>query len=188
MEIISAICLGALFGFVLHRVGASNPQNIINMLRLTDLHLIRAILLGIALASAILFIGLTLGFFDPSHLSVKTSYWGVIIGGVILGVGWALAGYCPGTGVAALGEGRKDAIFFIAGGLVGAWLYMVTYSAFKGMFLLDNILGGKVTLAQTPKESYAVLLDKIPGIIPALIVALVLGVIAWRLPGKTSAD
>ena len=90
--------------------------------------------------------------------------------------------------MAALGEGRKDAIFFIVGGLVGAWLYMITYSTFKGTFLLDKILGGKVTLAQTPRESYAVLLDKIPGIVPALIVALVLGVIAWCLPGKTSSD
>ena len=188
MEIISALCLGALFGFVLHRVGASNPQKVINMLRLTDLHLMKVILLGIALASAILFVGLTLGIFDPARLSVKTSYWGVIIGGLLLGAGWAVSGYCPGTGVAALGEGRKDAIFFIAGGLVGAWLYMITYSAFKGTFLLDKILGGKVTLAQTPRESYAVLLDKIPGIIPALIVALVLGIIAWRLPGKIASD
>jgi hypothetical protein len=158
------------------------------MLRLADFHLMRVILFGIALSSAILFTGLTLGVFDPSHLSVKTSYWGVIIGGVILGVGWALAGYCPGTGVAALGEGRKDAIFFIAGGLVGAWLYMITYSAFKGTFLLDKILGGNVTLAQTPRESYAVLLDSIPGIVPALIIAVVLGIIAWALPGKTTTD
>ena len=80
MEIISALCLGALFGFVLHRVGASNPQKVINMLRLTDLHLMKVILLGIALASAILFVGLTLVIFDPARLSVKTSYWGVIIG------------------------------------------------------------------------------------------------------------
>lgn len=188
MEIISAICLGALFGFVLHRVGASNPQKIINMLRLIDLHLMKVILLGISLASAILFIGLTLGIFDPSHLSVKTSYWGVFIGGLILGAGWALAGYCPGTGVAALGEGRKDAIFFIIGGMVGAWLYMITYPVFKGTFLLDKILGGKVTLARTPRDSYAVLLDKIPGIIPALIVALVIGIIAWRLPVRNSGD
>jgi len=188
MDIIDAIFLGSLFGFVLHRVGASNPQNIINMLRLTDLHLMKVILMGIAMSRAILYIGLTLGFFDPSHLSVKTSYWGVFIGGLILGAGWALAGYCPGTGVAALGDGRKDAIFFIIGGFVGAWLYMITYPVFKGTFLLDKILGGKVTLAQTPRESYAVLLDKIPGIIPALIVALVLGFIAWRLPGKTAEN
>ncbi len=184
MNILLAIILGSLFGFVLHRVGATNPQNIINMLRLTDLHLMKVILFAIAFASAFLFIGLAIGAIDPSHLSVKTSYWGVIVGGVILGIGWALAGYCPGTGVAAVGDGRKDAVFFVFGGLFGAYLYMVVYLKFKGTFLLENILGGKVALAVTPNESYKALLEGIPGIVVALIVALALGLVAWRLPSK----
>ena len=99
MEIILAILLGTLFGFVLHRVGASNPENIINMLRLKDLHLMKAILLAIGVASSILFVGLATGFINPSHISIKASYWGVLVGGMILGTGWAIAGYCPGTGV-----------------------------------------------------------------------------------------
>lgn len=89
MQIISAIILGTLFGFVLHRVGASNPQRIIDMLRLKDFHLMKAILFGIAVASALLFIGMALGVIENSHISVKTSYWGVIIGGLILGLGYS---------------------------------------------------------------------------------------------------
>ena len=60
MELILALFLGTLFGFVLHRVGASNPENIINMLRLTDLHLMKAILFAIGASSSVLFIGMAI--------------------------------------------------------------------------------------------------------------------------------
>lgn len=57
MDILLAIILGTLFGFVLHRIGAANPQNIINMLRLKDFHLMKTIIWGISLSSALLFFG-----------------------------------------------------------------------------------------------------------------------------------
>lgn len=184
MEIVMAIILGSLFGFALHRVGASNPQNIINMLRLTDFHLMKVILLAISLASALLFIGLAMGLVNPAHVSVKAAYWGVIVGGIIFGVGWAVSGYCPGTGIAAIGDGRKDAIFFVLGGLLGAFLYMLVYSRLEETVLLDKILGGEVTLALTPNDSFQALINGIPGIGVALIVAVVLGIVSWKLPGK----
>lgn len=184
MSIILAVILGAAFGFALHRVGASNPQNIINMLRLKDFHLMKVILFAIAIASALLFIGLLAGLIDPAHLSVKTTAWGVLIGGLIFGIGWSLSSYCPGTGVAAIGEGRKDAMFFVLGGLVGAYIYMIVYSKIKGTFLLENILGGKVTLALTPNESYEALIQGVPGIVVALVVSLILGFVVWKMPEK----
>jgi len=184
MEILLAVIVGAAFGFVLHRIGASNPHNIINMLRLTDLHLMKAILFGISIASALLFVGLALGAINPSHLDVKTSYWGVLAGGIFMGLAWPLTGYCPSTGMAALGDGRKDALFFVLGGLVGAYLYMIAYGQLQGSVLLAKILGGNVTLALTPDPSYPALISGIPGFIPALVVAIVLGVVAWKLPGR----
>lgn len=183
MDIVSAIGIGTLFGFVLHRVGATNPQNIINMLRLKDFHLMKAILLGIGFASALLFIGMAMGIINAGHLSVKSSYWGVPVGGLLLGAGWALSGYCPGTGLAALGEGRKDAIVYVLGGLAGAFAYMLAFAKLKETFLMEKIAGGKVTLALTP-SSYDALIKGVPGLAIALIIALVLGLIAWNLPGS----
>lgn len=185
MQIILAIVLGVLFGFVLHRVGASNPQRIIDMLRLKDFHLMKAILFGIATASALLFIGMAIGAIDASHMSVKTSYWGVIVGGLILGLGWAVAAYCPGTGAAALGDGRKDAVFFVLGGLAGAFVYMLVYANVEASGLLQKILGGKSTLAVT-ETSYPAVLENIPGIAVALTIAVIFAVIAWILPKSTS--
>ncbi len=184
MEIILAIILGTLFGFALHRVGASNPENIINMLRLTDLHLLKAIMFAVGISSAVLFVGTTAGFIDIGHFSVKSSYIGVIIGGAILGLGFATAGYCPGTSIAALGDGRKDAIFFIIGGLVGALVYMLVYGGIAGSVLFNKIAGGKVSLAQTGNDAYNALLTNLPGIAVALILAIVFILVSWKVPKK----
>ncbi|MEZ5740961.1 MAG: hypothetical protein R3E68_16940 [Burkholderiaceae bacterium] len=96
--ILLALLIGGAFGFVLDRVGATNPNAIIGMLRLGRLHLMKTILLGIGVSSIVMFGGLIAGLIDPSHLSVKAAYPGVVIGGALLGVGFAVAGYCPGTG------------------------------------------------------------------------------------------
>ncbi len=184
MEIISAILIGLLFGFVLQKAGAANPQRIIEMLRLKDFHLMKAILSGIGLSSLLLFILMALGIMDNSNLSVKTAYIGVIIGGAIMGTGWAITGFCPGTGVAAAGAGRKDALSFIIGGLVGAFIFTLAYGSLKSTFIFDKIAGGKATLAATNPEKYITLIASVPSVVVAGGIAVVFIFIAWKLPDK----
>jgi hypothetical protein len=184
MAIVLAIVLGIFFGFALQRVGATNPQNIINMLRLKDLHLMKAIFFAIGISSTLLFLLMTVGVIDAGHLSVKGSYVGVIVGGALLGLGFAVAGYCPGTGLTALADGRKDALFFVVGGLLGALLYTVVYGSIKGTWLFDQIAGGKVMLA-TGSDKFQALLPMIPGALLAAAIGGVFMLIAWKLPDKT---
>ncbi len=183
MNIVLAIILGIIFGVALQRVGATNPQNIINMLRLKDLHLMKAIFFAIGISSAILFLLMNIGIIDAGHLSVKSSYIGVILGGALLGLGFAVAGYCPGTGLTALAEGRKDALFFVGGGLLGALIYTLVYGSIKGTFLFDKIAGGKVMLA-TGSEKFQALLPMIPGTLLAAALGALFMIIAWQLPKK----
>jgi hypothetical protein len=183
MTIVLAIILGIFFGFALQRVGATNPQNIINMLRLKDLHLMKAIFFAIGISSTLLFILMAVGVIDAANLSVKSSYLGVIVGGALLGLGFAVAGYCPGTGLTAVADGRKDALFFVGGGLLGALLYTLVYGSIKGTWLFDKIAGGKVMLA-TGADKFQALLPMIPGTLLAAALGIVFMLIAWKLPNK----
>ena len=184
MEIILAIILGTAFGFALDRAKASNPQKIINMLRLTDFHLIKVILFAIGFSSLILFILLATNIIDVGHLSVKSSYVGVIVGGGILGIGFAIGGYCPGTSVVAAGRGRKDAFVFIAGGLVGVFVYMLIFGLIKDTAIFTKIAGGSISLAETNPAKYSVLIGNLPALLVAGPIALLLMAIAFLLPNN----
>jgi len=185
MELGLAIFLGLFFGFVLQKSGAANPQRIIDMLRLKDFHLMKAILSGIGLSSLLLFALLMLGVIDNSSFSVKSSYIGVPIGGAILGAGWAISGFCPGTGVVAAGAGRKDALFFILGGLAGALAFMLVYESLEATFLFSP-MAGNATLAETGVEKYTTLIPALPALAVAGSIAVLFMFLAWKFPvGKS---
>lgn len=182
-SIVLAIVIGGAFGATLDRVGASNPTLIGKMLNLTNLHLMKTILLAIGTGSILMFGGQMLGLVDVGHMSVKAAYLGVFLGGLMLGVGWALSGYCPGTGVVAAASGRKDALFFVAGGLLGAAAYMATYPAWKASGLLENIAGGPATLGAIPGADYPALTG-LPGDILGIVMGAVFVLVAFVLPER----
>lgn len=147
MDIILAILLGGLFGFALYLVGASNPKKLLSMLRLQDLSLMKIIVFAIGFASVLLSLSIELGIFNISHLSIKSTNLGVIIGGLIFGIGFGSVGTCPGTCVAATGtKGFKKAAASVIGGLVGAFAFSMTYGWWEsmGMFRIMNL--GNLTL------------------------------------------
>lgn len=186
--IVLAIVLGAAFGFVLDRVGATNPDYIIRMLNLSNLHLMKTILAGIGIASILVFGGLLLGVVDPGHLSVKTAYIGVFVGGILLGLGFAVAGYCPGTGLTAMATGRVDALFFVVGGLVGAAAYMVSYASVEATGILQPIAEGKTTLGLVAGTKFPALFDTVPGEWLGVGLGAAFIVIAALLPRGSTAQ
>ena len=117
---------GVLFGFLLVRLGAADPEAISGMFRLTDLHLVGVIGLAIAVNAA--------GFAllrrrrararggAPLALTVKPVARGMLLGATLFGVGWARPGSCPGTTLAQVGSGQTGALLVFAGILGGAWL------------------------------------------------------------------
>lgn len=182
--IILAIIIGGAFGFVLDRVGATNPGLIIRMLNLTDLHLMRTILLAIGVASVLMFAGLMTGLVAPGHLDVKTAYIGVFVGGLLLGAGFAISGFCPGTGLTSVATGRKDALLFVLGGLLGAALYMASYAWVAETGLLAEIAGGKSTLGGIPDAGYPALFAGLPGDWIGIVLGIAFIAIAAALPTR----
>ena len=151
LEIIEAIVLGTLFGFTLYKIGAGDPDKLIGMLKLQDLHLAKTILGGIGIATIILFTGVLLGIVPMEHFSIKGIYWGVIFGAVLFGIGWALSGFCPGTGMVGMGAGRIDAYVYFVGGLLGTYIFAIVYGDLTSTFLYTQLFDGIGTLVQTGK-------------------------------------
>lgn len=150
---------GAAFGAVLAASGLSNPRLIIGMLRLEDLRLLK--LLVTAIGMGIVGVAL-LDSAGAAHLGVKPLHViALVAGGAIFGIGFAVSGYCPGTSLAAIAEGRRDAIFTAAGGLLGAGAFAFAYETLRPL-LIDPLSFGSPTL-----HSW---LD-----VPGLVMALPLG-------------
>lgn len=182
MQIILGLILGGLFGAALYYVGASNPKRLLSMLRLQDLTLMKIILLGIGFGSVLLSVTALLGGFDNSHLSIKSTHLGVIIGGLIFGIGFGSIGTCPGTCVAAGSSGGgKKAISTILGGLLGAFTFSITYGYFKGIGLFDTMDLGKLTLFSISDQYPAVLPI---GFVGLLVVGVLFMVIGTVIPNK----
>lgn len=182
MYVVLAIITGGFFGFALYLSGASIPQKLISMLRLEDLMLMKTIIFAIGFASVLLSVTAMFGLFNPSHLSIKATNLGVLIGGLIFGIGFGSVGTCPGTCVAATGSGGfKKAIFAVIGGLFGAFTFSVTYEFFRNMGLFEAMNLGKLTWFNI-SDKY----DSVFGIgyIGLLAVGVIFMITAIVLPNK----
>lgn len=134
---------GIAFGYILYRAGVSRCGCIFDALNLLNLKAVKLMLTAVATGSLIVYPLAALGLVS---IGGKTLYvLGVIAGGAIFGAGFALAGYCPGTALAALGAGRKDAWPAIIGGLFGAFAYSLVYDKIKP-WLIDPLNYGRVSI------------------------------------------
>ena len=143
MKLLLGLGIGMAFGAILQLGGASSYKKILGTLLLKDMDVIKLILTSIAVGTVGIY---ALDLVDMANLSIKPTYVvGIVIAGLIFGVGFAVAGYCPGTCVVASAEGKTDAMMTIAGGLVGALLYAIVYPAISGLISVTNYW--EVTLA-----------------------------------------
>ena len=124
-ELMYGLVTGILFGFFLQKGRVLRYDKQIAALRLMDMTIVKFMLSHIVVAMIGVYFLYDLGLVK---LSLKaTVLGGVVVGGLIFGLGWGLLGYCPGTSLGALGEGRWDALWGILGMLVGAGLYAEAY-------------------------------------------------------------
>jgi uncharacterized membrane protein YedE/YeeE len=113
---------GLVFGFLLQKGGVTRYGVILGQLLLVDFAVLKVMLTAIVVGGVGIYGMRAAGLDVP--LDVKgAALLGNAIGGAIFGAGMALLGYCPGTGVAALGDGSRHAGFGVLGMLLGAALY-----------------------------------------------------------------
>ena len=118
---------GAAFGFVLHNAGYTDYAAIQAMFLFEEFRLL------LTFAGAVVFSGA--GFFllrKKLRPGRRPMHRGIVAGGVLFGVGWALTGACPSIAVVQVGAGRLAALFTVIGILAGLWLYERVHSRFFG--------------------------------------------------------
>lgn len=147
MSIILPLLLGVVFGFALNKAGLTKYHKIVNQFRLNDMAVLKFMMTALVVAMLGLFPLHALGVINLPTVPA-TYVVGNLIGGLIFGIGMALAGFCPGTCVAGAGEGKVDYLVpGILGFLTGAVIYGLTYDkVFPKISAIANY--GNVTLPE----------------------------------------
>lgn len=170
--LLMGLLTGIVFGFLLQRGGVTRYRVIIDQFLWKDHTVLKVMLTAVAVGA----IGIwTLhGLYDvPLH--IKASKLAANVGGgVIFGVGMALLGYCPGTGVGAIGDGSRHAIFGILGMFAGAAIYAEIYPYIQNNLLQTADLG-KITWIDLTGLSVSTTVG---------IVVLLIGGILYFLPAS----
>jgi hypothetical protein len=128
LNLLFAFLIGIGFGIALEQAGFSSSRKLVGMFYGYDTTVIKVFftaaivaLIGSQLLSVV-------GLLDLGKVTVNEFYvLPSITGGIIMGAGFILGGYCPGTGISALSIGKIDGLIFTIGGMFGAFLFAETF-------------------------------------------------------------
>jgi uncharacterized membrane protein YedE/YeeE len=136
------LALGTAFGFVLSRSGAADYGYVQAMFLFQDFQLYGIIGTAVALTAPGLWLirrsGRTAGG-RRIEIELKSLNRGTMVGGVLFGVGWSIAGMCPGPIFVNVGEGKVYALAALAGALVGAGAFGAIYARLQSWFGLPAL-------------------------------------------------
>jgi uncharacterized membrane protein YedE/YeeE len=124
---------GVIFGFLLQKARVLRYEKQVGALVFKDMTIFKFMLSAIIVGMFGIMALYDLELITLSHKSMNVG--GVLLGGAMFGIGWAIMGFCPGTSVGAIGEGRWHAIFGALGMVVGAAIYAELYPFFKATVL-----------------------------------------------------
>jgi hypothetical protein len=136
LAIIIGLAMGIVFGFALEKSRVFEPGIIVGQMQLRNFIMLKVFLTAVATGAVVLAV---LNGFGYVKLQPKAAaYAADIVGGLLLGTGISLAGACPGTTLAQVGAGYRDALFTVAGGLFGAITFSYAQPALANTFLGQN--------------------------------------------------
>lgn len=143
-KLLLGLVSGMIFGFLLQKGRVAKFEVIVGQFLLRDWTVVKIMLSAVAVGAIGIYSMHGAGWVNL-HLK-PMQFGGIITGGVLFGIGMAILGYCPGTSVAACGEGRRDAMAGVLGMLVGAGLYVALYPVLRPLIEAGNY--GELTLPQ----------------------------------------
>jgi len=133
MNLVVALFIGLGFGFVLERAGFSSSRKLAGVFYGTDFTVLRVFFTAAVTAMVGVILLGSVGWLDTRAIFVNPTWlWPAVLGGVIMGLGFILGGYCPGTSICAAAIGKVDALFFVGGGVLGVFAFGELYPLLKG--------------------------------------------------------
>jgi len=147
---IFAVLLGMGFGFALEASGFSSSRKIIGTFFGYDFVVVKVFFTAAIVASVGLLYLDYFGLVDFAQLYIQPTFLtSAIIGGIIMGIGFAMAGFCPGTSLCAAAVGRIDGLVFFGGMFLGVFLFSESFSLFESIFysgsqgavMINTVLG-----------------------------------------------
>ena len=136
------VVLGTVFGFVLSRSGAADYDFIQSMFLFRSFQLYGIIGSAVVLTAPGLWLIKRRGrtaFGEQVKIELKPLHRGTVVGGLLFGVGWSIAGMCPGPILVNIGEGKIYAVAALFGALVGAGAFGTIYTRLQGRFRLPPL-------------------------------------------------
>ena len=120
---------------MLESAGFGNSMKLAGQFYFKDLTVLKVMFGAIVTAMVLIFAASGLGLLDYNLVWVNPTYlWPGIVGGLIMGVGFIVVGFCPGTSLVALATRKIDGLFFVLGGLFGIFLFGETVDTFAGFW------------------------------------------------------
>lgn len=143
-DLLSGALVGLVFGFLLQKGGVTRFDVIVRQFLLRDFTVLKVMLTAMLVGGIGIYGMRAAGLEFPLHVK-NAQVLGNAVGGLIFGAGMAILGYCPGTGVAALGDGSRHAWAGVLGMVFGAAVYAEVHP-----WMASTLLGtadlGKETL------------------------------------------
>jgi rhodanese-related sulfurtransferase len=147
------LLVGVLFGATLETAGFGNSKKLAAQFYFKDLTVFKVMFTAIIVASVLIFLSSAAGLLDYNLVWVPPTYlWPGIVGGLIMGAGFIVGGFCPGTSLVAMATGKIDGVFFVLGVLTGIFLFGETVSQFAVFF--ESSYMGRFTLPELFGVSY----------------------------------
>ncbi len=171
--IIMALLVGLVFGYFLESTGFGNGTKIAAVFYGTDWRVFKMMFSVLLTAMVLTYTTYYLGWLDLNLVQLAVAYtWPIIVGGMVMGAGMVIGGYCPGTSMVSVATLKVDGIVFSLGFFIGVILYAEIYPLVQGFAYSGSV--GKVTLADVTGIPVGVL---------AFIVA-VIGIASFYLVDK----
>ena len=141
---LSGLACGFLFGYILENAGFGSPLKLTSQFRLNDWSVFKVMFTAIVVTALGLWLLRLVGLMPPDSVAVPQALMmASAVGGALVGAGFAIGGYCPGTSVAGLASGRIDALVFIVGLLIGTTAFVGLYGpAIRTMMAMGTIVDG----------------------------------------------